>query len=105
MQFGKRIMARKRRLTRKFNTGKLCVIVIVAALALFILAKSFSLREKTAEYEVKISQLQESIEDENLRTEELEEYETYVRTDEYAEKVARTKLGLVYEGETIFREE
>ena len=81
------------------------MIAIVAVLALFVLAKSLHLREKTAEYEVKISQLQESIEDENLRAEELDEYESYVQTDEYAQKIARSKLGLVYEGEIIFREE
>ena len=98
-------MARKRRSAKKINTGKLCVIAIVAVLALFVLAKSLHLREKTAEYEVKISQLQESIEDENLRAEELDEYESYVQTDEYAQKIARSKLGLVYEGEIIFREE
>ena len=81
------------------------MIAIVAVLALFVLAKSLHLREKTAEYELKISQLQESIEDENLRAEELDEYESYVQTDEYAQKIARSKLGLVYEGEIIFREE
>ena len=29
--------------------------------------------------------------------------EEYMKTDEYVEDVARDKLGLVYEGETVFK--
>ena len=35
---------------------------------------------------------------------ELEEQEQYIQSDEYKEKVAKDKLGLVYDNETIFRE-
>ncbi len=37
-----------------------------------------------------------------IRAKELEEYEEYVKTDEYVEEVAREKLGLVYKDEIIF---
>ena len=36
------------------------------------------------------------------QTEELKKFEKYVDTDEYVEKIARERLGLVYKGEIIF---
>ena len=33
------------------------------------------------------------------------EYETYTQTKKYIEEVARDKLGLVYEGEILFKDE
>ena len=38
------------------------------------------------------------------RAEEIEEYKQYTKSREYIEEVAREKLGLVYEGEVIFKE-
>ena len=36
---------------------------------------------------------------------DLEQFKEYVKTDEYAEKIAREKFGLVYKGEIIFEPE
>ena len=35
--------------------------------------------------------------------EEITDYEAYVQTKKYIEEIAREKLGLVYEGEVIFK--
>ena len=43
------------------------------------------------------------IEEEKARTEEIEELEAYVGTEEYVEQIAKDKLGLVYEDEIIFK--
>lgn len=37
--------------------------------------------------------------------EEITDYEAYVQTKKYIEEIAREKLGLVYEGELIFKSE
>lgn len=37
--------------------------------------------------------------------EEITDYEAYVQTKKYIEEIAREKLGLVYEGEVIFKSE
>ena len=50
-------------------------------------------------------ELQQQIDAENARTEELKELETYTKTKKYAEEVAKDKLGLVYDNEIIFKEE
>ena len=40
-----------------------------------------------------------------FRSLEIEEYEKYTQTKKYIEEVARDKLGLVYEGEILFKDE
>ena len=44
------------------------------------------------------------VQTEQTKQNELEEQEQYIQSDEYKEKVAKDKLGLVYDNETIFRE-
>ena len=50
----------------------------------------------------KIDQLQEQIEYEKKRIEEVEDLKTKVDTDEYIEKVAREKLGMIKRDEIVF---
>ena len=66
---------------------------------------SISLRQKQAKYIAREQELQQQIDTENARTEELKELETYTKTKKYAEEVAKDKLGLVYDNEIIFKEE
>ena len=45
------------------------------------------------------------MEDETKRREEIQELEQYMQSDEYIEKIAREKLGLLKENEILFREQ
>ena len=47
-------------------------------------------------------ELENQILQEQERAEELEELEKQVQTDQYREKVAREKLGMVKDGEIVF---
>ncbi len=47
---------------------------------------------------------EQQIENENQRTEDISEMQEYMQSDEYLEKVAKDKLGLVKDGEIIFKE-
>ena len=67
--------------------------------------KSIELREKKAYYAKREDELALQIEQEEQRAEEIKEYETYTQTKKYIEEVARDKLGLVYEGEILFKDE
>ncbi len=58
---------------------------------------------KNAAYVEQIAQLNEEIELENARADEIEKMPEYTKTREYVETVAREKFGLVYEDEIIFR--
>ena len=79
----------------------LAIIMIIAVVGI----NSISLRQKQAKYIAREQELQQQIDTENARTEELKELETYTKTKKYAEEVAKDKLGLVYDNEIIFKEE
>lgn len=98
--------ARRRIVYRGSSQNRLSMILVVTVMAAILIAVSVRgvyLNSKLSEYNEQIEELEAEIESENERTEEIEEYAKYVQTDEYVEEVARDKLGLVKEGEIIFR--
>ena len=70
-----------------------------------VAVKSHELQEKKDYYVQREQQLQEQIAAEEERAEEIAEYEKYTQTKKYIEDVAKDKLGLVYEGEIVFKDE
>ena len=75
-----------------------------AETVLFHICRGSSMRRELEENQEKITRLKQEIEEEELRSKSIEEYRAYTETDQFIEQVAREKLGLLYEGETIFRE-
>ena len=51
----------------------------------------------------KNKELQEPVDEEKQRTEELNEYKKYVQTKKFAEEIAKDKFGLIYPDEIIFK--
>ena len=100
-------MARKAayRKKRQNRFGMFLVSIVVIMLLIVVAVKSVELQEKKAYYAEKEQQLQEQIEEEEKRAEEIAEYEKYTQTKKYIEDVAKDKLGLVYEGEIVFKDE
>ena len=98
----RRIAYRKKRQNR---TGMLLVTMVVLMMLVVVTIKSVELRGKKEVYEQKEIALQEENDAEKLRTEEIEEYGKYTQTKKYVEELAKDKLGLVYEGEIIFKDE
>ena len=100
-------MARKAayRKKRQNKFGMFLVSVVVIMLMVVVAVKSVELREKKAFYAQKEQTLLEQIEAETKRSEEIDEYEKYPQTKKYIEDVAKDRLGLVYEGEIIFKDE
>ena len=102
-------MARRRtvahRKRRQNRMSMFLVTVVVVMIIVVVSISSIKLKEKNETQQQTISQLSEQIADEEKRSEEIEEYRKYTQTKKYAEDVAKEKLGLVYEGEIIFREE
>lgn len=100
-------MARKAayRKKRQNRFGMFLVSIVVIMLMVVVAVKSLELQEKKAYYAQKEQQLQEQIDAEMERAEEIAEYEKYTQTKKYIEDVAKDKLGLVYEGEIVFKDE
>ena len=74
-------------------------------ITIVVAVKCMELKNKVAEYETREAQLTQQIQEQEDRKEELIEYEKYTKTMKYVEDIAKSKLGLVYDGEIIFKEE
>lgn len=98
-------MLPKRKRNRENRISKILISFVVIMLLIVVSVKSYELREKRNDCIAKEAYLKEQIEYEEKRAEEIKEYETYTHTKAYVEDIARDKLGLVYEGEILFRDE
>lgn len=90
---------------RQNKLGMLLVTMVVLMMLIVVSVKSRELHEKREAYMAREEALLQEIEAEQARTEEIEEYEKYTQTKKYVEEIAKNKLGLVYEGEIIFKDE
>lgn len=90
---------------RQNKAGMILVTIVVLMMLVVVAVKSVELRGKQEAYALREAALREEIEAEKERTEEIEEYGKYTQTKKYVEELAKDKLGLVYEGEIIFKDE
>ena len=97
--------ARYKRRRFQNRAGIAWASIVVLILVAVVSVKSVGLMRKAAEYQEKEQALQAQIEAEQARSEEIAEFERYTHTRKYIEDTAKDKLGLVYPGEIIFRNE
>lgn len=81
------------------------VTLVVLMIMLVVAVKSVELQQKLDIKAQELQLLQEQIDAENARAEQIREFGKEVQTKGYIEDVAREKLGLVYEGEILFKEQ
>ena len=98
----RKVAFRKRRQNR---LGMILVTGVVASLCLVLMISMMSLKKKRDSYVERQESLEQQIDAENKRAEDLVEYEKYTKTAAYVEEVAKDKLGLVYEDEIVFQAE
>ena len=96
----RKVVFRKKRQNR---LGMFLVLMVVLMLLVVVSLKSAELRQKQETYAARERVLQEQIDAEKARTEEIEEDRKYTQTKKYVEEVAKDKLGLVNEGEIIYK--
>lgn len=95
------------RLKRK-QRHKRSILLVISALFLLIgvlSVNSMALQAKNRDYENQKAELEKLIAEEDQRTEDIEEFEKYVKTDEYIEDRAKEKLGLAHPNEILFKAE
>lgn len=105
MAAGKR---KKRAIYRRRHQNKFSMFLVTLVVVMILVVVAIKRVEISAKMETnlaKIEQLNEEIAEEENRSEEIKKYEKYTHTKAFAEEVAHDKLGLVYEGETIFKED
>lgn len=93
----------RKKASRANRFGMMVIGTIVVILIIVILARCHALKVKINAYAQENEALTEQIEDEKGRAEEIKNLPEYIQSDEYIEKVAREKFGLVYSDETIFK--
>lgn len=81
------------------------IVTVVIFLGVLCGSKGKEIQAQNTTAEDQIQALQEQIESEEARTDELEEYSKYVNTKQFVEDMARAKLGLIYPDEIIFKAE
>ena len=101
-------MARKKVAYRKRHQNRvsmfLVTLVVVMVMAV-VAVRSVGLQQKIDVKRQELELLEAQIEEEHLRTLEIEEFAKEVQTKGYIENIAREKLGLVYEGEILFKQD
>lgn len=103
MARGKRRVAYRRRHQNRFSLFLVSLVVLM--IMVVVAVRSVELQRKIAGYDTQIASLSAQIDAETTRAEEIEEYRKYTQTKAYVEEVAKDKLGLVYEGEILFKED
>lgn len=94
-----------RRRTKSNRLAKLSISTMVILLVVLMSVQIVNLYHKNREYVAKEASLEAQKAAEESRQNELLEYEKYVKTQDYIEDTAQSKLGLVYEDQIIFKEE
>ena len=90
--------SKKRKKKKKvgYNSlGMIAIALVVLVLLGGLMLESNDLKERLTGYDAKAATLQQQI----------EKLKKYMETDEYAEEVAREKLGLVKDNETVFKKQ
>lgn len=95
----------KKRALNYNRLGMLAIALVVLMLLGISAMQSRRLENRLTLYNNKAETLEERIEEEIARTEEIDNLKKYMNTDQYAEEIARNRLGLVKENEIVFQEQ
>lgn len=83
----------------------LSITFVVAILFIAMMTQSISVEKQLSQYQQEQEELDNKMTEETERTKEIDDMKEYMETDEYAEEVARDKLGLVKDNEIVFKEQ
>lgn len=94
--------ARPNKLSRN-RRGVLLTGAVLVLLTGVLTFGSLSLKAKNEEYKAQEAELKTQIQEEQARSQEVEQFQEYVKTDDYIKDIAEDKLGLVDPNEIIFK--
>ena len=96
--------------TGKVHTKKRSAIPVILGMIIGLIVMTtlvvqlFALNRKYQSYKAREAQLTEELQAQKEKKQDLKDYEKYTKTKEYTESQARSKLGLLYDTEFIFKE-
>jgi cell division protein DivIC len=89
---------------RKSGTGIGIIAFVVLMLCAIVSYKRIGLAQEVEDKNITIERLETRLQEEQERTNVIEEYKAYMKTKKYIEDMAR-KMGLVYPDEILFKSE
>ena len=92
------------RRSSKKRGGTLSVAVIVVAFLIVMIFQIVQLKNKETAYAQQTAELNKQLKEETERTDEINALAEYMQSDQYIEDMAKSKLGLAYDNEIIFKE-
>lgn len=90
---------------RESPAGRVIITLIVTTFVVVMSVQIATLYEKNESYAVRQEQLQKELAEADEEQQRLKEYEEYTQSPQYIEDIAKSKLGLVYDNEIVFKEE
>ena len=94
---------RRRAKAKKREFLIVAVIAVIIVIALFVF--TLSLRKTVSDNNEKIARIESQIAEESERANDLKQQEDFMKTDEFIEKIARERLGLVSPNEILIKPE
>ena len=99
---GRRSQTRRdRKLQNK--KGMKVVVLVLSVLTVALTVNGYRMGLKQQEYDEKIDSLNQQIQDETDRKSEIDAFKEYTLTREFIEQTAKSKLGLIYKNEILFK--
>jgi cell division protein DivIC len=96
-------MSRQRNKRRR-GAGTVSIGIVVLLFLAVMAVQIYRVKQKDDSYGERLEELQAQLEDETERGSEIDALEEYMKSDEYIEDTAKSKLGLAYDNEIIFKE-
>jgi cell division protein DivIC len=96
-------MSTKRKRKKK-SAGTVSIGIIVLAFLAVMSVQIYQLKQKDDAKAAELEALQQELADETQRAEEIDALEEYMQTTQFIEDTAKSKLGLAYDNEIIFKE-
>lgn len=92
-------------INRRQNVTAMLGIIAVACMILAVLCvQGYSLQKKIHVNNSRLTAVEQQIEEEKARTEEITDMKNEMESDEFIERMAKEKLGMVKENEILFKE-
>lgn len=89
---------------RRRNAGTASIGIIVLAFLAVMSVQIYRLKQKDDAKAAQLEALRQEYEEETQRAEEISDLEAYMQTTQFIEDTAKSKLGLAYDNEIIFKE-
>ena len=79
------------------------ICAVLVCMTVMLAVGSMRLQAKNAQYKAQEAELQEQIREQEDRAKEIDEFEEYVKTDDYIKEMAEDRLNLVDPNEIVFK--